>query len=82
MSDERKVLLGMMRPPWHEVYALYNGNPGSKKMVDGACYINARSHQNQFVTMWQLGRFDTPVYATAQEIIDRVAEKIVEGMKA
>lgn len=82
MSDER-VFLGMMRPPEPPDTGYIDKETGEKRYADLLmCSCNAPLRFQQVVREhWTAGHFDTPVYATRQEIIDRVAEKIATAQK-
>lgn len=68
--DDRKVFVGMTR--------------GKKPSFDGGVYICPRNHSQGGIaggdpmTCYNGGCYDTPVYVTVDEIIDRVAQKIID----
>lgn len=62
-TPETHVFIGMFRPP-------YGGAHHPCPVCKSYC-VTLPGHYR----CWQEGHFDTPQYATREEIIDRIAEK-------
>ena len=73
MSDE-KVLIGMMRSPLPPDGVFLNKETG--KMEQAGIIICPCGHMLQcretVFSHWQQGHFDTPIYATKDEILEKM----------
>lgn len=75
---ENRIFLGMLRPPEPPKTKYVDEKTGETKYADVivcSCGAHLRFAQGGR-EHWAAGHFDTPVYATRDEIIDKVAEKI------
>ena len=75
MSEER-ILLGMMRPLQSPADTLPVGN----YVVRCPCGMDLWARES-VQKHWMLGHFDTPVYATREEILEKVVERIAKQVK-
>lgn len=73
MSEE-KIMIGTNRPLFEEFMKNVNG------FILCSCGSTLQTRQSSF-EHWQLGHFDYPVYATKEEILDKLAEKLVKAQK-
>jgi len=72
-SPETHVFVGMFRPPFSEACAIEHSTPrngGSVRYGDALNYhclaaIGGDKHRE----LWLLGRYDTPVYKTIEEVV-------------
>ena len=81
MSDER-IFLGMTRPPQPPDTKYVDKETGETKYAEilmCSCEQPLR-FRSSVQEHWLAGHFDTPVYATREEIIEKVAEKIAAGV--
>ena len=83
MTDDR-ILLGMHRPEWIEIVKQdrsrlikdrVNSCPGCGCNFEAVASRIHTSCETVRRTCWQNGHFDTPVYATREEVLDRMARQ-------
>lgn len=79
-TPETHVFIGMFRPPWHSILTdAKDRNRAMGYLICSGCemehYTENRAYTVMLRNCWQDGHFDTPQYATREEIIDRIAEK-------
>lgn len=67
--NEEKILVGMCRPGWEEFIAGVNGYLVCSCRVILSSIQETRKH-------WQDGHFDYPVYATKEELLKAMSEKL------
>ena len=72
--NEDRILLGMHRPDFNEFMKDIRGN------IQCICGSLLSFRQGTF-DHWQMGHFDYPVYATKEEVMEKLAEKLaVKGV--
>ena len=80
--DDTKILLGMMRPPTPPSTAYTDKDTGEIRYVDFVlCPCGEELWNTSKVMMhWNQGHFDKPVYATKEEMMDRLMGRLMETM--
>lgn len=73
MSIIEKIRLGSNRPFFHDFMQNVNG------YILCPCGSMLQTRQSSF-EHWQLGHFDIPVYATKEEVLDKLAEKLAKTL--
>lgn len=71
---EEKIILGTNRPLFEEIMKNVTG------YIACSCGSVLQTRQSSF-EHWQLGHWDYPVYATKEEVLNKVAEKIAKQEK-